>query len=322
MTKVSIIIVNWNGLNYLRTCLDSVFHQTYKGFEVILVDNGSVDDSVNFVKSNFPLVKVILCEKNHGFAEGNNIGIREALKNSEVKYIACLNNDTEVDKNWLSELVKAMENDNKIGLCASKILYFDKRDKIDSAGDFYYRGSLKVGPRGHGQKDNGQYEKQEECLSACAAAALYRRQMLEQVKLFDNFFDHDYFAYIEDSDLGLRARLLGWKCFYAPKAIVFHRVSATTSRLSNRAKKYFSLKNRLFTMIKIYPFAWWLKVLRNPVSYQNENLTFSNKLFIFCKVFINILVNLPKIIKKRNIIQRQRKVSTDEMHLWSKRLSI
>lgn len=286
------------------------------------MDNHSTDKSVNFLRENYPQVKIIENKKNFGFAEGNNVGIREALKSPEIKYIACLNNDTEVEQNWLAELVRAMESNHNIGLCASKILYFGERDKIDSAGDFYYHHSLKVGPRGHEQKDKGQYNQPEECLSACAAASLYRREMLEEVRLEDDFFDSDYFAYIEDSDLALRARLKGWRCIYVPKAVVYHQVSATTSKLSNLAKKYFSLKNRVFTMIKIYPISWWPKAMKNPVSYQNTDLNPIGNFWIFFKVFISLALNLSSLNKKRKIIQKNKKVSFQEIKEWARKFVI
>jgi len=136
MINTSIIIVNWNGKHHLDVCLSSIFNQTYKDFNVIFVDNGSTDDSVEYVKNNFSEVNIIECKKNYGFAEGNNIGIRQALKNPEVKYIVTLNNDTETDKDWLKQLIEVAEKDEKIGAVSSKMLFFNQRNVIDSAGDF------------------------------------------------------------------------------------------------------------------------------------------------------------------------------------------
>jgi len=317
---LSIIIVNWNGHQHLEVCLNSLFKQTYKDFKVIFVDNGSTDDSVRFVKDNFPHVKVIECQKNYGFAEGNNIGIREAMKDSEMKYIVTLNNDTMVKEDWLEQLVKPAEQDKKIAVCASKLIYFDERDKIDSAGDFYYKGSLKVFPRGHGKPDT--YFKQEECLSACAAAALYRREALEEAKLNNDYFDSDYFAYIEDSDLALRIRLMDWKCVFVPTAVVYHKVSATTSKLKEDRKKFYSVRNRIFTIIKLYPVSLWQKALKNPITYQKVKSNLIND-FIFCvKLFCNVLVSLPKMLRKRKIIQKNKRVSDNIYSEWQNKFSI
>lgn len=136
--KVTIVILNWNSKKYLSECLPSVFNQSYPNYEVILVDNGSTDGSVEFVRENYPQVKIIKLDKNYGTAKGNNIGIEEALKDENVRYIAVLDNDAKVDRNWLSELVKAAENDEemrrKVGMWASKILRMNNPKVIDTTG--------------------------------------------------------------------------------------------------------------------------------------------------------------------------------------------
>src|SRR3989344_3399710 len=123
MKKASIIIVNWNGMKFLKNCLDSVYKQTYKNFQVYFVDNGSIDGSSEFVKKNYLKAKIIQLDKNYGFAKPNNIAIKESFKDKEVEYIVCLNNDTIVDKNWLKELVKTARKDKKIGAVGSLALY-------------------------------------------------------------------------------------------------------------------------------------------------------------------------------------------------------
>ena len=139
-SQVSIIIVNWNGREYLSECLKSVFNQSYDNFKVILVDNGSTDCSVEFVKNNFSHVQVISLDKNYGFAKGNNIDMKEALKDKDVQYIALLNNDTKVEKNYLVELIKVMSSDNKIGICALKMLRMDNPEILDSTGHIFIVG--------------------------------------------------------------------------------------------------------------------------------------------------------------------------------------
>jgi len=253
MINTSIIIVNWNGKHHLDVCLSSIFNQTYKDFNVIFVDNGSTDDSVEYVKNNFSEVNIIECKKNYGFAEGNNIGIRQALKNPEVKYIVTLNNDTETDKDWLKQLIEVAEKDEKIGAVSSKMLFFNQRNVIDSAGDFLLPDSLKAVTRGYKQEDKGQFEKVEECFSARAGAALYSREMLEEIYSDSDYFDSNFFAYIEDTDLSIRARLKGWKILFAPQAVVYHKVASTTKKMSYIFRRYYSGRNRLFTAIKNYP---------------------------------------------------------------------
>lgn len=223
MNKVSIIIVNWNGKRYLNECLASAFNQTYLNYNVILVDNGSNDGSIEFVKEKYPEVKIIKLDKNYGFAKGSNIGMKEALKDKDVKYIALLNNDTKVDKIWLSELVKVAENEEKIGICTSKILRMDKLT-IDSTGQVLRLGMLV--DRGHNKIDRGQYDDKSDIFSACAAACLYKREMLGEIGLFDESF----FAYYEDAELSWRAYKNGWKARYVPTSIVYHKGGGTSKK--------------------------------------------------------------------------------------------
>jgi len=223
MSKVSIIIVNWNGKKYLSDCLTSVLNQTYPNYEIILVDNGSNDGSIEFVREKYPEVKITKLDKNYGFAKGNNIGMKEALKDKDVKYIALLNNDTKVDKNWLSELVKVVASDEKIGICTSKILRMDKLT-IDSTGHVLRLGML--ADRGRNKIDRGQYDDKLDIFGACAAACLYKREMLEEIGLFDESF----FAYYEDAELSWRAYKNGWKARYVPTSVVYHKGGGTSKK--------------------------------------------------------------------------------------------
>ncbi|MBI2252746.1 MAG: glycosyltransferase family 2 protein [Armatimonadetes bacterium] len=245
--KIPIIIVNYNGKIYLIDCLASIFKQTYPNFEVILVDNGSSDDSIEFVRNNFPMIKIISLNKNYGFARANNLGIEEALKDEAVKYIALLNNDTKIDTCWLEELIKVAEQDKLIGSCQSKILFLDKPNKFDAIGISIQRNGVAL-QIAHNLEDCGQYNEVKKVFGACAGATLYRREMLEEIGLFDE----DFFAYYEDVDLALRARLFEWKCMYVPKAIVYHKHSAT---LGNKSpyKRYLLERNRYYYIIKNFP---------------------------------------------------------------------
>ena len=321
--NTSIIIVNWNGYDHLATCLSSVFKQTYKNFEVIFIDNGSTDDSVEYVKQNFPQVRIMVSKKNHGFADGNNIGIGQALKNPEIQYIATLNNDTEVDQDWLKQLITVVEQDERIGAVSSKILFFNQRNIIDSTGDFLLSGGLKVVARGYKQEDKGQFDKIEECFSARAGAALYRGQMLEEVCLNGEYFDSHYFAYIEDVDLSIRARFLGWKIMYAPKAIVYHKVAATTKEISYIFRRYRAGRNRLFTAIKNLPLALWPVALRQTTSVDVDyKLTFLQNLIIYLKIIGSTIVSLPRLLRQRRQIQQSKKISNKEIYQWLKQLAI
>ncbi|MFH1207291.1 MAG: glycosyltransferase family 2 protein [Patescibacteria group bacterium] len=323
MPTISIIIVNWNGREHLDACLRSVFAQTYKDFEVIMVDNGSVDDSVSFVEKNFPDVQIIPLKRNTGFAEGNNVGIREALKNSSIKYIVTLNNDTEVQADWLEQLIRVAQQDDRTGAVASKIKFFFERDKLDSTGDYLLPGTLKVITRGYGDIDKGQYDRIEECFSARAGAALYRREMLEDCELSGDYFDSHFFAYIEDSDLSIRARLRGWKIMYAPQAVVYHKVASTTKKLSYIFRRYHSGRNRLFTAIKDYPASLWLKSMKGRESVDADyRMTIGENILIYTKIIGSLVVSWPRLLRQRRQIRRKRKVGNKEIKGWMEKFVI
>jgi len=241
---VSVIIVNVNQRELLARCLESLWRQTYSDFEVIVVDNGSTDGSVQFVRSQpIPKLRLVSLPSNQGFAGGCNAGIAAA----SGRYIATLNNDAEADARWLEELAGAIESDLSVGMCASKILFHGDRKRIDKAGHLMYWDGLNHG-RGSGEPDRGQFEKREEVLFPDAAAALYRRDMLDVIGLFDEHF----FAYGDDADLGLRGRLAGWSCLYVPTAVVYHVHSATTGKFSP-LKAFLIERNRIWVAVKTFP---------------------------------------------------------------------
>ncbi len=221
MNKVSVIIPNWNGKHFLKTCLDSLLDQTLRDFEIIVVDNGSTDGSVEFVEKNYTEVKTVSLDKNYGFAKANNLAMQKVLAGG-TKYIALLNNDTRVEKYWLSELVKTMSSDKIIGICAPKILRMDDPQILDSTGHTFIHGMIR--DRGLGESDKGQYDKKLNIVGACAGACLYRREMLEAIGLFDESFGTCY----EDCELSWRAFKSGWKAQYVATAVVFHRCGGTT----------------------------------------------------------------------------------------------
>lgn len=260
---VSIVIVNWNGKHFLKPCLDSLFRQSYEPYDVYLVDNASTDGSVEFVVQNYTAemksgkLKVVRNDRNYGFAEGNNIGIRRALENPKVKHIATLNADTIVDKDWLEKLVAATERDKKIGMSQGKILLMD-REKIDSTGLLFYR-SATWWDRGENEEDTHQYDSKKEIFGVTAAAALYRREMLEDTMVGDEFFDSDFFGYCEDIDLSVRGKLRGWWAVYEPSAIVYHHRGGTTGS-QTIFQVYHTQRNNLLLIFKSLPAGF---VIRN-----------------------------------------------------------
>lgn len=237
---VSVIIVSWNGRSLLETCLPTLQQQTLSDFEVIVVDNGSEDDSVAWLKEKWPTVKVVALKINLGFAAANNIGIRQA----SGRYIVTLNNDTLVDADFLMQLVTAVTSPD-IGMVAPKITIWNQPDKLDSTGiEVDWLGT--AWNRGYQQPSEETYP--EDVLGPSAAAALYQRDMLAQIGLFDELF----FAYYEDVDLAWRARRAGWRCVYAPQAHVQHWHSATGEKRP-AYKSYLIGRNKIWCFLKNYP---------------------------------------------------------------------
>lgn len=220
MSRVAVVIPNWNGLRWLAPCLDALRRQTFRDFEVVVVDNGSTDGSLALLEGTYPEARVVALSGNLGFAAGVNAGIRA----SAGEFVVALNNDTEADPGWLAALVAEIDRQPPdVGFAASRLLDFHDRTTIDSVGDGL--SLIGVGYKiGAGERDAGQYAAPFETLSACAAASLYRRAMLDDVGLFDEAF----FAYMEDVELGLRAQIAGYRCVAVPAAVVRHVGSATS----------------------------------------------------------------------------------------------
>jgi GT2 family glycosyltransferase len=240
---VSVIVVNYDGKVFLKNCLSSLCAQSYPAIEIIFVDNGSDDGSIDYVRKEFPSVKIIASKKNLGFAKGNNIGIKIA----KGELIATLNNDTEVASRWLEELVNAMNSEEKVGMCASKMLFMKNPEMINSTGICISRSGT-CWDRGIFESDTGQYELMEEVFGPCAGAALYRKTMLLEIGLFDE----DFYSYMEDTDLAFRGRLSGWKCLYVPDAIVYH-VHGGTGGFETDYTIYYGNRNVAWTPIKNFP---------------------------------------------------------------------
>ena len=242
--RVVLIILNWNGRRYLEPCLRSVFAQEFRDFAVILVDNGSTDGSVEFVRTRFPQVRLIENSENRGFAAANN----QAIRASASEFVATLNNDTEVDPGWLGTLVRAMETDPCIGMCASKMLLADRQEVIESAGIAVDKAGIAWGVGG-GNVNHPDEAIPTPVFGPCAGAALYRRAMLGDIGLFDE----DFFAYLEDVDLAWRAQWAGWTCVYVPEAIVYH-VHSATAREGSHFKNRLLGRNKIWLLCKNYPF--------------------------------------------------------------------
>ncbi|MBI3471259.1 MAG: glycosyltransferase family 2 protein [Candidatus Solibacter usitatus] len=248
---ISVIVVNWNRRELLRACLRSLERQ--RGWEsgaveVIVVDNGSTDGSAEMAEREFRVV-LIRNRENRGFCAANNQGIAAA----RGQWIALLNNDAEADPYWLRELERVFEGRPEVGMAASKILVHEDPRRIDKAGHLIYLDGQNRG-RGSGEIDRGQYDRLEETLWPDGCAAMYRREMLDLI----GGFDEDLFAYADDAELGLRARIAGWKCLYAPGAVVRHHRGATLGVQSARRLELIE-RNRVLLAAKLFPWSLlWL----------------------------------------------------------------
>lgn len=246
-TLLSIVIPNWNGLRFLQPCLDSLRRQSYSALEVIIVDNASSDGSQAFIAANYPEVRLIALPQNRGFTGACNAGMEAA----RGEYVCLLNNDTEVDAGWAAAVVDAFARHPEVGMVASKMLLYDQRDRIHTAGD-YFTLDGEAGNRGVWQQDEGQFDREEYVFSACGGSSVYRRALLHQVGLLDD----DFFFLLEDMDLGWRAQLAGWRCLYTPSAVVYHHLSATGGGVT---ASYYDGRNMILLLIKNYPSALWRK---------------------------------------------------------------
>lgn len=303
MGKISVIVLNWNGKIFLEECFGALQKQSFRDFETILVDNGSSDGSVNFVKQNFPGIKILALPKNVGFARGNNEGIKVACG----EYIALLNNDTKVSPDWLKELYRGITSDPKIGFCASKMIFYSNRGRIDTAGDGYSRCGA---PFKRGCRENtDKYAVKEKVFGACAGAALYRKSMLDDIGLLDE----DFFLGFEDSDLSFRAQLAGYECLYVPKAIVLHEGSATIGKAST-AQVYYGQRNLEYVFFKNMPAALMGKYFLSHLVYNFAAFVYfaiKGRGWDFLKAKSAFLLNVGKVMEKRKIIQKKRRVKNE-----------
>ena len=299
---VSVIIPHWNAVHHLPTCLDSLRSQTYPRVETIVADNGSTDGSLELLARDYAWVRVLPLGENRGFAGACNAGMRAA----RGEIVVLLNNDTEADPHWLEEVVAAFQRHPKAGLVASKMLLFDRRDTFHTAGDFYRLDGI-PGNRGVWQRDVGQYNREEYVFSACGGSAAYRKSVLEQIGLLDE----DFFFSCEDVDLAWRAQLTGYRCVYAPRAVVYHKLSATGG---GATASFYDGRNFVYLLAKDYPGdLWrvhWRAILRAQLRITVEALRARRGEAARARLRGQLagLLGVPKMLRKRRAVQRSRTV--------------
>lgn len=258
MELVSVIIVNWNKKAYLKSCLNSLLNQTHSPIEIVVVDNGSCDGSQQMLQEKFPQVRLIINEHNELYCRAQNQGIETA----EGEYVISLNNDVVLEKDFVEKLLEAAKANESIGMVCGKIMSWG-RATIDSAGQLLGRSRRPV-ERGYKKKDSARFDQPCYIFSAGGIAPLYKRKMLEEIKIDGEYFDENYGMFYEDLDLAWRANLLGWRGFYNPQALACHRRGGTAKayvpRISFLKRYDFAylspelktslVKNRYMTILK------------------------------------------------------------------------
>jgi len=327
---VTVVVVTLNNLNLLRNCLRSLYAQDYAAMEIVVVDNGSDDDIAGMVSAEFPKVRMIRLDKNHGFAGGNNRGIEMA----QGEYVALINNDAVASPTWLRSLVETAESDSKIGAVASIVIDGNRPEVLDSCGvgiglDGMSRQAMREMPV-------PELIQPQEVLLFSGCACLLRMKALIAVGLFDE----DFFAYCEDTDLGLRMRRAGWKIVVAPNAYVEHYYSMTGGKFSLQ-KVYWVERNHFWVAVKNFP--WFLLLivpLFTAIRYLAQGYSVSkgfgelNKFTedsgipaitsIYFKAYVDMFAKLPAMLSKRRAFQNKQRLGNFDMFclIWKFRLPV
>ena len=297
--KVSVVVPNWNGMRFVGMCLDSLAKLDFLDYEVIVVDNGSTDGSREMIEEQYPEVRLLKLPDNMGFA----IACNEGIKASNAEYIVLLNNDIEVTPDWLRELYEGMERHPECGMGTTKMMFLDQRDVFYNTGDLFHSWSS-GGGRGQGEKDTGQYEKEDYVFGACAGAGIYRREFFNKVGLFDE----DFFIFAEDVDLNMRGQLQGLKAVYLPKAKVFHIGTATVGLYSDRYV-YLCKRNDIWVFTKNYSLKMYFKYLYSIWRHQFADIkyfTYRGQGQVLLKSKWDALKLLPQMLYRRYKIQTTR----------------
>lgn len=241
--EVTVIVPNYNGMKFIDICLAALEKQSIKEFKTLVIDNGSSDGSIEFIRNKYPKVHLVERGKNYGFSNAVNTGIQM----SDTPYVILLNNDTQVEEFFVEELVKAIKKNPRYFSCSSKMLNFAERHLLDDAGDLYTIVGWQF-QRGVGRSETS-YNRPVKIFSACAGAAIYRREIFEKI----GYFDEGHFAYLEDIDVGYRARIHGYKNVFCPSARVYHVGSGTSGSKYNDFKVKLSVRNSVYLNYKNMP---------------------------------------------------------------------
>ena len=316
---VSIIVLTYNSEKYIQDCLESIFVQTYKNLEILVIDSASTDGTRRvlggFEGQQEGSLKIILNSENLGYAKGNNLGIKQ----SNGEYVVIINPDVVLNENFIQEIINAFEKNIKIGSVQAKILQLNNGVKtkiIDTVGFKFFK-SGEINDLGQGEEDNGQYDNLQEIFGVNGVVPAYRRITLDNIRLKEEYFDEDFFMYVEDFDLVWRMKSYGWLAILEPKAIAWHDRTSSKSigggwkefRKTRKSQslwlKKISWRNTWLAFIKNLP----LKSFFNP-QFLKRQIKFTIYLLFFePKVLLakfQILKLLPKMLRKRKVIMKNK----------------
>lgn len=309
----SAIVLNYNGHGFVLEAVQSLLDQDLQGIEVVVVDNASTDGSEAEVERRFgSRVRLLRQDRNLGWGGGNNVGIRACLG----RHLILLNNDAVAAPGFARALVAAAEADPRIGMVAAKVLAYDRREAIDTTGHLLYPDGLNRG-RGRLELDRGQYDGCRDALFPSGAAGLYRRAMLDEIGLFDESF----FLYGDDAELGLRGRIAGWDCVFAPNAIAYHHYSRSAGAWSS-LKAFHVERNRVFVLLKLFPTplilaspwhtalrlalqTWGALTGRGAAGRLAEERSVPHLVGVTLKAWASAVVGMPRVLADRRRVLRR-----------------
>lgn len=310
--KVDIIIPTYNGLQNVISVLKSVYAQFYKDYRIILVDNCSEDGTVDYIKKEQPGVILIENKSNLGFSKAVNIGIEYSLNSNESEIILLLNNDIELEPDFIEKGISTFNDIKEADFIAVKMMNYFNRNIIDDTGDFIRKTGGTPMARGHGENDIGQYDKPEFIFGACAGAAFYKSEMFKTAGLFDE----DFYAYLEDVDLSFRFQLHGYKCYYNHEIICYHKRRETSNRFEGM-ETYYTERNIVILRLKNYPLNLYFKYsllffLSRINRYRLFLLKYPKGTLKFAlKGYFSGLVKIFNTLGKRKIVQNSKVVSSE-----------
>jgi GT2 family glycosyltransferase len=299
---VSVLILNWNGDKWLEECIDSVLQTSYQPFETIVVDNASTDNSLEILSTNYKDVIVIKNQVNHGFSKGNNIGFRHA----KGKYIATLNNDMVVDKSWLDEPIRYLEKDPQLGIAGCRQMKYFDRSAIDGLYHYLMKSLifLPIGLNAEYDETNQLFSKPGYVLGVSGGSAIYRKAALEKT----GGFEERFFAYHEDTDLAMRFLYNGWKCIYAPTAVVYHRGSASFKTESPTFVYYFE-RNRIWFIYRNWPLSLMVRFFPWVIFDEMRNcwnrMVHRKNFFVYLKAKVDAIKGLSQFNFQRKEALKQ-----------------